>query len=348
MCRNCHTSLRGVTLTPSKQSPEPVAPAKTRRKPAAKKAVVEDSAAAGAGTDELAAEAAGVELDGPAIDEAAGVEMSEPVVAKTEDEPAPATPSSSDAKAEADWISSGAKLLSGPESIKAPEPEPQPRRAPHEPAPKPEDYDDLPPWQPDDAPAAGAQSNSYGYSSDSAVPASGSSPSRDELPIVVDDGIIQWKIIAAVTVLMAVLTYSTWYFLIRTPGPEETLTGFFQACTTQDLETMKPYLTKNSLDLIDAVGYDRANRTTPMTGGDLNMQIVGTSYEGSMRETAVVQVRPGNAPPGVSLTFDFVLQKEDGGWKIDLPETGNRMVRSLYRLSGRRGVKASSGSGPSQ
>ncbi|MGB9620796.1 MAG: zinc ribbon domain-containing protein, partial [Armatimonadota bacterium] len=176
----------------------------------------------------------------------------------------------------------------------------------------------------------------------------GHSPTYRERPAPVRHG-SKAVLLVFVLVLVAAGAGAGWWFLLRQPSPGEVVQRFLSACEDENAEKAKSFLSKSTLSIPGmAEAFSKAfsfARKTAKAGDkqrDLTIRIVGTSYEGSAKNTAIVTWEPQDKtdiPSGIDARLDWVLVKEEGAWKIDLVESSNRTLRKLLREALKKGLK---------
>lgn len=225
-------------------------------------------------------------------------------------------------------------LLGGPASIPANPTPPQPQQPEYVPPPPPIDS-----YAPPSQPSRGA--GGFGALNPSPPPTMPLQSARYERPARAEDG-VNWRIVALVVVILSCCTLAAWWFFLRPPGPADTINRLISAVEGGDENAAKSCFTSTSLALL---GIPSGN--TGMAGGfvggraRLTIRVVGTTYEGSEGETAVVQCEPTgstNLPPGIQIRFELVLLQEEGDWKIDVGKTLERARRQMSS-----GIRPSSG-----
>ncbi|MDH7602971.1 MAG: zinc ribbon domain-containing protein [Armatimonadota bacterium] len=162
-----------------------------------------------------------------------------------------------------------------------------------------------------------------------------------EPPPVVKQGSKVGLIVLALVVL-AGAGFGGWYFVLRHPSPAQVVQSFIDACEAQDAEKAKSFLSKTTLQAPGVAegftkGFATARKLAREQGSQKSsgsMKILGTSYEGSSKDTAVVASQPldeRGQPASGGMTVNWVLVKEEGVWKIDLVQTIQRVFAEAFR-----------------
>jgi len=215
-------------------------------------------------------------------------------------------------------------LVGGPASIQADPtpPEPQPEYVPPPPPPPTESYAQSRP------PGRGA--GGFGALNASQPVAGLPQSARYQRLANSDDG-VNWRVVALVVMVLSCSTFAAWWFFLRPPCPADTISRLIGAVEAGDYAAAKSCFTNSSLALL---GVPSGN--TGMAGGfvrtsaRLNIRVVGTSYEGTQSEIAIVECEPtdgANMPPGITIRFQLVVLQEEGDWKIDVGKTLERARR---------------------
>lgn len=170
-------------------------------------------------------------------------------------------------------------------------------------------------------------------------------------PVAVKQG-ANFGVIFLVVILLAGGGFAGWWFFLKPPSPAQVVQRFLDACEHQDAERAKVQLSKSTLDkpgvgdafvtsFIKAREIALQKGRTP--GSAVTMKVVSTSYTDSDRKTAVVACQPldekGQPSKEMQFTFDWVLVKEEGGWKIDIEATVQKMFAKLFREMMEKGGK---------
>jgi len=144
-----------------------------------------------------------------------------------------------------------------------------------------------------------------------------------------------------VLILLAGVGFAGWWFFLKQPSPAQVVQGFINACEAQDAEKAKSFLCKSTLNIPGvAEGFTKGFAAARKLGKDNHsststgrIKLLSTSYTGTDKSTAIVasqSMDEKGEPIQPELTFDWVLIKEDGAWKIDLVTTVQKMfVKAL-------------------
>jgi len=160
-------------------------------------------------------------------------------------------------------------------------------------------------------------------------------------------------LVVLVLILAAGGAVAAWWFFLRQPSPGEVLQRFFSACEARDTEKAKSFLSKSSLSIPGMAegfskGFSAARKTAQAHGKqeEAAIRVLATAYAGAESKTAIVTWEPrdkSDVPAGMDARFDWVLVKEEGGWKIDLLESSRRMMQKLFGEALKKGLKIPKG-----
>lgn len=121
-----------------------------------------------------------------------------------------------------------------------------------------------------------------------------------------------------------------------TPSPEEVSERFWQAMTNNDLVTARQYATTDSQDLIS----DESKLPWPLQQVTLQM---GDSTITDHSAKVTTFVRSPNLPQNRQLSFDTLLLKQDGLWKVDyrhtlesIPTVALQILRENLKIFGEK------------
>lgn len=144
--------------------------------------------------------------------------------------------------------------------------------------------------------------------------------------------------------------FAAWHFVINKPQTPEQLVKSFLSYKGGDYDRMKDYMTQGSIDFLANTygGEDELRKKMKESSGPLGVsnlslqkkpEIRPAVFEGDSKAFVEVAL-PDNSGTqqlnklGIDLKFGFVCAKEQGKWKIDLPDTSNRIeaqMRSAVR-----------------
>ncbi len=157
--------------------------------------------------------------------------------------------------------------------------------------------------------------------------------------------------IVLVVVILAAAAFGGWYFLLRQPGPAEVVLSFINACEAGDTEKAMSFLSKTTLDFpggkggfvkgfitVRELAQEKGKKPT-----GTKVKILGTSYEGPDKSTAVVASQPldeKGQPEAGGVKISWVLVKEEGAWKIDVFKMWQKMLPEILRHMSEKQPKA--------
>lgn len=146
--------------------------------------------------------------------------------------------------------------------------------------------------------------------------------------------------IVFVLILIAGAAFAGWWFFMRPLPPEQVVQKFMEAAKANDVEKVKPFLSKDSLDLLEQQRKMTGQTNMNMGGLTEDVEIGATKYEGTDKSIALVPIGPkdkSKIQPGQPSSIDLVLLKEEGKWKIDLKETMNRVMKMVFEEMRKKG-----------
>lgn len=165
-----------------------------------------------------------------------------------------------------------------------------------------------------------------------------------ERPQPVKKGSGGWVGMLIFALVLGAVGVGAWMYINRPLPPEQVMQRIFDASKAGDYEKLKPHITRASIDLLVAQHGGEENLARQMKSeangsgvADLlkaDTSIKGVRMEGEDKAIAQVElpddsVQQFKALTGAELKVEFVLLREERHWKMDLPQTEDRMIDQL-------------------